>query len=144
MQKWGLIRPGRVESGEESYSFADVAVIRQAAEALSDGASFRAVFRNLLASRSGQLTLDFRIEAQPAKVLQLRRREPPPLAAFMDPAPLAPASTAEQYFLAASTLDTGDPATFDEAASAYRHALEVDPYLVPALINLANLHYARD
>ena len=25
-----------------------------------------------------------------------------------------------------------------------RHALEVDPYLVPALINLANIHYSRD
>ena len=34
----------------------------------------------------GQLAFDFRIEAPPAKVLQLKRREPPPLAALMDPA----------------------------------------------------------
>jgi polysaccharide export outer membrane protein len=27
---------------------------------------------------------------------------------------------------------------------AYRRALEIDPYMVPALINLANLHYSRD
>ena len=27
---------------------------------------------------------------------------------------------------------------------AYRRALEIDPYLVPAIINLANIHYARD
>jgi cytochrome c-type biogenesis protein CcmH/NrfG len=144
MQKWGLIRPERRAHGDELFSFADLGVIRQADEALADGATFRAVVRNLLASRSGQLTLDFRIEAQPAKVLQLRRREPPPLAALMEPPPAAPASSAEQYFLMASSLDTGDPANFDEAATAYRHALEIDPYLVPALINLANIHYARD
>ena len=28
--------------------------------------------------------------------------------------------------------------------TAYRRALEIDPYLVPALINLANIHYSRD
>ena len=58
------------------------------------------MLRNLLASRSGQLSLDFRIEAQPAKVLQLRRREPPPLAAFMEPIPVPRGSSvdAEQYF----------------------------------------------
>jgi tetratricopeptide (TPR) repeat protein len=144
MQKWGLIRPERGRNDEESYSFADVAVVRQADEALADGAPFRGVLRHLLASRSGQLTLDFRIEAQPAKVFKLRRRELPPLAALLDPAPVPLESSAEQYFTAASTLDTGDPANFDEAAIAYRRALEVDPYLVPALINLANIHYARD
>ena len=53
-------------------------------------------------------------------------------------------TTAEQFFLAASILDDGDPAHVEEAAFAYRRALEIDPYLVPALINLANVHYARD
>ncbi len=144
MQKWGLIRPERRTNGEEFYSFADLAVIRQADEAVAEGGSFRAVLRNLLASRAGQLTLDFRIEAQPAKVLQLRRREPPPLAALMERGPAAADSTAEEYFMAASRADTGDPANFDAVASAYRRALEIDPYLVPALINLANIHYARD
>ena len=144
MQKWGLIRPERRGNGEEFYSFADLAVIRQADEAVAEGAKFRAVLRNLLASRAGQLTLDFRIEAQPAKVLQLRRREPPPLAALMEQSPAPPDSSAEQYFLAGSVADTGAPAHFDAAASDYRRALEIDPYLVPALINLANIHYARD
>ena len=32
----------------------------------------------------------------------------------------------------------------EEAASAYRKALVVDPDLVPAVVNLANIHYARD
>ena len=144
MQKWGLIRPEQRAPGETYYTFPDLAVIRQAEEALAEGLSFRAVLRNLIASRSGQLAFDFRIEAQPAKVLQLKRREPPPLVAFMDPAPVDAASSAEELFHAASVLDNGDPANFEEALKAYRRALEGDPYLVPALINLANIHYARD
>ena len=146
MQKLGLIRPMDRGSGETYYAFADLTVIRQADEALAGGASFRAVLRNLLASHSGQLSLDFRLEAQPAKVLQLKRRELPPLAALMDPVPgiRQEASSAEQLFVAASLLDDGDPANIEEASAAYRRALEIDPYIVPALINLANIHYACD
>jgi tetratricopeptide (TPR) repeat protein len=144
MQKWGLIRPAEGRDGETFYAFTDLAVIRQADEALAGGASFRAVLRHLLASRSGQLTLDFRLDAQPAKVLQIKRRELPPLAALLDPSPRHEESSAEQLFQAASTLDDGNPGNFEEASGLYRHALEIDPYLVPALINLANIHYARD
>ena len=32
----------------------------------------------------------------------------------------------------------------EEAAAAYRRALIIDPDLVPAIVNLANIHYARD
>ena len=87
MQKWGLIRSDQLADDESHFTFPDLAVIRQAEEALAEGLSFRAVLRKLVASRAGQLAFDFRIEAQPAKVLQLKRREPPPLAAFMDPVP---------------------------------------------------------
>ena len=143
MQKWGLIRSSPREQGDPFFSFSDVSIVRQADEAVAGGATFRSVLRNLLASRNGQLTLDFRLDAQHAKVLQLKRREPPPLAALMDPAPVIEDSSAAQYFAAASILD-GSPDNFDEAAAAYRRALEIDPYLVPALINLANIHYSRD
>jgi tetratricopeptide (TPR) repeat protein len=143
MQKWGLIRAERVH-GETHYSFADLAIVRQADAELADGASFRAVLRNLLASSAGQLTFDFRLDAQPAKVLQLKRPEPPPMAALMNAAPPPQLSNAEQYFTVAASLDDGDPAHFEQAMSAYRRALEIDPYLVPALINLANIHYARN
>jgi len=144
MQKWGLIRPSHRAHGETFYAFPDLTVIRQADGELGEGASFRHVLRSLLASRQGQLAFDFRIEAQPAKVLQIRRPDPPPLAALMDAHPRQQPSSAEQYFTAASILDDGDPANVDEAARAYRRALEIDPYRVPALINLANIHYARD
>ena len=152
MQKWGLVRPltarrggaAAGDRGDAAYTFAELTILRQADAELADGASFRAVVRSLAAARAGQLAFDFRIEAEPAKVLQLKRPEPPPMAAMMDAQPRQESATAEQYFIAASILDDGDPANFDEAAVAYRRALEVDPYLVPALINLANIHYARD
>jgi tetratricopeptide (TPR) repeat protein len=144
MQKWGLIRPTHRGSSDTYFSFSDAAAVRQADEALSNGAKFRAVLRNLVASRDGQLTLDFRIEAQHAKVLQLKRREPPPMAALMDSQPISEDSSADKYFGVASMLDDGNPENFDEASHAYRRALEIDPYLVPALINLANIHYSRD
>ena len=144
MQKWGLLQPAQRSNGEVSYAFADAAVIRQADAELAEGASFRAVMRNLLASRVGQLAFDFRLDAEPAKVLQLKRPDPPPLAALMDAAPRRETRSAEHEFVAASTIDDGDPGHFDEALSAYRRALEIDPDLVPALINLANIHYTRN
>lgn len=144
MQKWGLVRPAHRAHGETYYAFSDLTVIRQADAELAAGASLRAVLRSLLASRSGQLAFDFRLEAHPAKVLQLKRPEPPPMVALLD-APVAPGpTTAEQHFAAASGLDDGDPANFEAAAAEYRRALEIDPSLVPALINLANIHYACD
>jgi tetratricopeptide (TPR) repeat protein len=143
MQKWGLIKPAHRAHGEVFFAFGDLALIRQADTELGEGASFRAVLRNLLASRHGQLVFDFRLEARPAKVLQLWRPEVPPLAKLMGTEPPAP-SSAEQEFRFASSLDDGDPAHFDEALDAYRRTLEIDPYLVPALINLANIHYARN
>ena len=144
MQKWGLIRPAVRADGETYYAFPDLGVIKQAEGELAAGASFRAVLKSLRDARSGQLAFDFRIEAQPAKVLQLKRRDLPPMTVLMDPLVEAESSSAEEFFTAGSILDDGDPANYEEAALAYRRALEIDPDLVPALINLANLHYARD
>jgi tetratricopeptide (TPR) repeat protein len=145
MQKWGLIHPTYRAHGEPFFAFADLALIRQADADMAGGARFRAVLRNLVASRNGQLAFDFRLEAPPAKILQLKRPEPPPLAALMDPAPRSSElSLAELEFVRASRLDDGDPGHFDDALAAYRRTLEIDPDLVPALINLANIHYARN
>ena len=99
----------------------------------------------LVAARQGQLQFDFRLDAEPAKIITLRppraERTPAP-----KPAPRTPihdAALAEEYFRAASALDDGDDSTQEEAATAYRKALELDPFLAPALINLANIHYSR-
>jgi tetratricopeptide (TPR) repeat protein len=144
MQKWGLIQPSHRAHGEVFYAFGDLATIRQADAELGEGASFRAVLRNLLASRNGQLAFDFRLDARPAKILQLKRPEAPPLATLMGATPADESFAAEREFARASSLDDGDPTHFDDALDAYRRTLEIDPYLVPALINLANIHYARN
>ncbi len=139
LQKWNLIRPALRTDAETYFSFADLAVIRQAHAELERGAAFRAVLRSLQASREGQLTFDFWLEAEPAKVIQLTR---PP--GGINDGSRRDAETAEEYFRAASALDDGDPRKAMAAARSYRRALEIDPYLVPALINLANIHYAQE
>jgi tetratricopeptide (TPR) repeat protein len=143
--KCGLVRPVLKTNAETFFAFPDLATIRQANEALSGGSAFRGVVRALMALRQGQLELDFRLDAAPAKILTLRRPAAnglPPA----DPASIAKrdALLAEEHFLAGSELDNGDDAKLDEAAAAYRKALEHDPYLCAALINLANIHYRRD
>ena len=60
------------------------------------------------------------------------------------PAAIPSTARAEEYFRQGSALDDGNDANLEEAAAAYRKALEFDPYLVAALINLANVHYGRD
>jgi tetratricopeptide (TPR) repeat protein len=145
--KCGVIQPVLRTNADTFFAFPDLAAIRQANEGLSDGASFRSVVRTLIASRQGQLAFDFRLDAAPAKILTLRPRpENRAVPAANDVAPRAPRDTAlaENYFRAGSALDDGDESKREEAAAAYRKALECDPYLVAALINLANVHYSRD
>jgi tetratricopeptide (TPR) repeat protein len=129
------------------FAFPDLTIIKQANDGVTQGLSFRSIVRTLIAARQGQLEFDFRLEAAPAKIITLRRPE----TAREQPARTADANVAmrdtmlaEEYFRAASTLDDGDDAKQEEAAALYRKALELDPYLVAALINLANIHYSRD
>jgi tetratricopeptide (TPR) repeat protein len=147
--KCGALRPVLRTNAETFFAFPDLAVIKQANDGLSQGVSFRSVVRALIAARQGQLEFDFRLDAAPAKILALRRpesaRQVPPAKAPGDGAvAMRDTALAEEYFLAASALDEGDDSTQEEAAVAYRKALELDPYLVAALINLANIHYSRD
>jgi tetratricopeptide (TPR) repeat protein len=147
LEKWGLIRPAVRVAPDAVYDFQDLRVIRQTSAELAEGRPFRAIVRALEASRHGQLAFDFRLDAQPAKILKLERVERP---AHTTPEEASPSLTqatglAEQYFTAASALDTApESPQLDEAATLYRRALEEDPYLVAALINLGNLHYARN
>ena len=153
LQKCGLLAAAAVVAGERVMSFTDVVVIRHVHAELQRGAKFKAVLRGLLASRDGQLALDFRVDRQPAKVIALR----PPQAggsrtvradhraqAATGVSSVPVGSLAEEYFTLASSLDDGSPATQERAAEAYRQALALEPRLVPALINLANIHYARE
>ena len=145
LQKWGLIRPVQRTNTDTYFSFADLLIIRQVSGEL-ETAPFRAILRSLQAERSGQLTFDFRIDAEPARIIKLKKPKPkePLEGRGLAALPLsAPQTLAEEYFLKGSTLDV-DEARHHAAANWYRKALEIDPYLVPAIINLANIHYGRD
>jgi tetratricopeptide (TPR) repeat protein len=120
-------------------------VLKQASDALAQGIAFRSVVKALSAARQGQLEFDFRLEAEPAKILTLRRpQSATPAQRAAAPVSLENTKRAEDFFRIASALDEGSESTRDDAAVAYRKALELDPFLVAALINLANIHYSRD
>ena len=145
LQKWGLVRPALRTHSETYHTFSGLLVIRQVSAELSRGVPFRAVLRSLQAARSGQLAFDLRLDAQPARVIRLHRITSllPPEEHPASPVSGVPSSAlAEDYFLQGSALDA-DEARHEEAALWYRRALEADPDLVAALINLANIHYGR-
>lgn len=141
LQKWGFIRPAFRNNADTFFGFSDLTLLRQVHAGLQRGMSFRAVLRDLQATRSGQLAFDFRIDAEPARIITLKPRETPAMVPF---GPARAPSMAEQYFLMGSQLDDGSEEHQEEAAQAYRRALEDDPDLVAALINLANIRYAKD
>jgi tetratricopeptide (TPR) repeat protein len=148
LERWGLLR-AVVRTPEDTwYGFRDVAVIRQTHAELERGASLRSILRFLAAETDGQLSLDFRPprgDAQPARVLALAPRPRVAPDASLFGAAAAPERTpAELKFLEASALDTEGQADREAAMLAYRAALELDPDLVPAMINLGNLYYLQD
>jgi tetratricopeptide (TPR) repeat protein len=140
LQKWNLIRPVLSTHAERYYGFQDLAVIRQVAADLARGVPLGTAIRTVHAERAGQLSLDFRLDARPARVVRLRRPSP---AAQPEPRERDPVE-AERLFMAAAALDDGDPERREEAAAEYRRALIFDPDLVPGLVNLANIYYAQD
>jgi len=150
--KCGVLRPIARTPAEAYFTFQDVAVVKQANDELARGVSFRSFVRSLLAEQEGQLSFDFRLDAEPARVITLERKARPGSALDHRPSAASPSpglsarrsELAEEYFKTASSLDDGDEAMTAEAAARYRKALELDPYLVAALINLANIHYSRD
>ncbi len=167
LDKWGLLQAGRGPRAERVYSFTDLLIVKQVAGEIDRGTPLRVILRALLAERQGQLALDFQpsraaSDVQVAKVVALQARRPSsrpggtmPLQAGNNkaakPSELqgyvysdAQSALAAKYFVEGSRLDDGDEKKMGMAAAAYRKALLVDPDLVPALVNLANVHYACD
>ena len=148
LEKWGLVRPVVRTRADTYYGFHDVGIIKRIQEEITRGGSFRGAVRLLLAEREGQLALDFREvhgEAQPAKVVALRR--PAGGAGHAEdasPDGARRAALATHFFREGAELDEQPGEGQERAQIAYRKALLLDPTLVPALVNLANIHYARD
>ena len=168
LERWGVIRPASISGGERFYAFADLAALRHASAELARGVPFRSVVRDLRTMRQrqlaeapgAQLSFDFQSsrEAAPAKVIALTVRPASP--AIVDPlAPAADAAAnplagraedpqrlarAAACFAEGALLDSGDPAHDAAAMAAYRQAASLDPAMVAAYVNLANIHYARD
>jgi len=154
LEKCGLIKPAFKNGADTFFGFSDLTTLRQLAGELRQGAVWRAAVRHLQASRIGQLAFDFRLDAQPARIIDLKSHlgtpgTPGTLGTFgtrgaTGTEGVRELSSAEQYFLMGSLLDDGTPAQTEEAVKAYRRALDEDPDLVAALINLANIRYSRD
>jgi tetratricopeptide (TPR) repeat protein len=165
LEKWGLIRPAATR-GDGEFTFSEVATIKQLAAELERKVPLKQVLRSLLAEHQGPLQLDFHTSGSAAaKVVNLSARSKgeralASLAPLTDVAPdraAGPitvgngfpfsdpqAALAAKYFVEGSKLDDGDHRNMEDAAAAYRKALVIDPDLVPAIVNLANIHYARD
>jgi tetratricopeptide (TPR) repeat protein len=158
LEQWGLVRKSNRPRDRREYSFADLTTIKQVAGEIERGTPLRLVLRSLLAERQGQLELNFvdahvNADTPRAKVVSLDSHKP--LLNATTPAPLSAAAMpyaaddpqaalAAKYFLEGSRLDDGEEGNYEAAAAAYRRALILDPDLVPALVNLANIRYARD
>jgi len=82
---------------------------------------------------SGQFLFNFDVQAV-ASVVNEPERLPPPATT----PPGQPARTAEQWFNLGCELDTSSP---EEARHAYQQALELDPALADAHVNLGRLYH---
>jgi tetratricopeptide (TPR) repeat protein len=146
--KCGAIKPAQRGNTEIFFAFQDLGLIKQAHDELARGSTFRSIVKSLLAEQEGQLSFDFRLDAEPARIISLEGRPAKtptvPASTMVAPSIRRRAEMAEEYFKTAAALDNGDEQALAEAAAAYRKALELDPYLVAAIINLANIHYGRD
>ncbi len=152
LEKRSLVRPAARTDVDRYYGFQGLRTVRGVSDGLERGAPFRAVLRELEAARHGQLTLDFgdRGETPPATIVALPARRQLAMDggetgdAGGEPPSSVEASLAISCFQEGAALDEGNERDQLMAGIAYRKALMLNPNLVPALINLANVHYARD
>lgn len=145
LAQWGLVEIRR-DGGEHGYSFADLTVLRDVQAALGEGRAFRAIVRGMLAERQGQLSLfgarNLAAEQTPSRVVRLSEHTSAGQMSASPP-PIADRARAEAAFAEATACEAVEGARVEIAMALYREALTFDPGLVPALINLGNLHYAE-
>jgi len=81
---------------------------------------------------TGQMVLDFQVQALRDDVVRMLRPETSP----------ARARTAYDLYVQASALDE-DPSTYDQAEELYGRAVRLDPTLAIAYTNLGNIRFRR-
>ncbi|HEY8074918.1 MAG TPA: tetratricopeptide repeat protein [Labilithrix sp.] len=80
---------------------------------------------------SGQMVLDFRVDDVRSDVVRVLRHDH-----------AARTRSAYDLYMKASALDE-DPATFEEAETLYKRAIELDPHLAIAYTNLGNIKFRQ-
>ena len=116
----------------------------------AQGLSFRSIVRDADGvARTASCAFDFRHEATPAKIITLRRPRAEPATSPPSSRTRRRRSSATRRWprgtsAKAPRSTTATSRRWRRRPTAYRKALEHDPYLVAALINLANIHYSRD
>ncbi len=130
--RWGLFKPAVKTNANQYYQFKDLLLFRQINELLSQGLPLRKIAARLVTAQSASLQIPISFEEfKPrGQVLAMSR------------APEQPARTAEEWYAIGYEYDS-NPETYDKAIEAYENALGQAPNYVEAMINLANIYYAR-
>ncbi|MGH7598500.1 MAG: tetratricopeptide repeat protein [bacterium] len=130
--RWGLFTPAVKTNANQYYQFKDLLLFRQINELLAQGLPLRNIAARLVAAQSPspQIPISFEEFKPRGQVLAMSR------------APEQPVRTAEDWYGIGYEYDN-NPETYDKAIEAYENALAQNPNYIEAMINLANIYYAR-
>lgn len=130
--RWGLFTPAVKTNANQYYQFKDLLLFRQINEWLAQGLPLRKIAGRLVPAQSPspQIPLSFEEFKPRGQVLAMSRP------------PEQPARTAEEWYTIGYEYDN-NPETHNQAIEAYENALSQNPDYVEAMINLANIYYAR-
>jgi tetratricopeptide (TPR) repeat protein len=130
--RWGLFKPAVKTNAHQYYQFKDLLIFRQINELLSQDLPLRKIAARLAETRSPspQIPISFEEFKPRGQILSLH----------IAPQPVE--RTAEEWYALGYEYDT-EPETHEKAIEAYENALTQNPNYVEAMINLANIYYAK-
>jgi tetratricopeptide (TPR) repeat protein len=130
--RWGLFKPAVKTNAHQYYQFKDLLTFRRINEMLNAGLPLRKIAARLAEpqSPSPQISLSFEEFKPRGQILSLHIP------------PQKMERTAEEWYTLGYEYDT-NPDTHDKAIEAYENALTQNPNYAEAMINLANIYYAR-
>ena len=131
LQKWGFIRSTFRNNADKYFEFGDLTLLRQVHADLQQGASFRGILRDLQASRCRPIDIRLPDRRRTCTDPRRSRRASGPPARPLRPAWRSNGSSAASSLSTRRGVppdrivpDDGRPERQEEAAQAYRHALE--------------------